>query len=258
MSAAAANERGEAHYGPELARIHHDHFGTVARAAARELLGRLSSRGIAAGRVCDLAAGTGILSRTMIEAGFDVLGVDLSNDMLQVARGEVPEASFVQASLWDAELPACVAVAAVGEAFSYAADRRASLSLLEGRLLSIHRGLKPGGLLLFDVAAPGRSGPTGTRRAFWSGDGAYLGLEEYEDRTLERLSRTITIFLRSGQLYRKVVETHALQLYQPEQIERLLSRCGFEWERLSAYADFPLLPGWHAFFATKKAEKAPA
>jgi SAM-dependent methyltransferase len=246
------------HYGPELARIHHDYFGMVARAAARELLSRLSRAGISSGMVCDLAAGTGILSRAAVEGGFDVLGVDLSDDMLQIARGEAPKASFVRASLWDAELPACVAVAAVGEAFSYAADPRPNLSLLEERLLSIHRALLPGGVLLFDVAGPGRSGPTGTRRSFWSGEGAYLGLEEYEDRTLERLIRTVTIFLPSDRLYRKVVETHVLQLYQPDQIEGLLTRCGFEWERLSAYADFPLLPGWHAFLAARNAGSAPA
>ena len=239
------------HYGPELARIHHDHFGMVARAAARELLGRLSRAGVSSGVICDLAAGTGILSRPLTAAGFDVRGVDISEDMLRIAHVEAPAASFDRGSLWDAELPTCIAVAAVGEAFNYAADARASLPALEARLASIHRALAPGGVLLFDVAAPGRSGPSGTRRAFWSGDGAYLGLEETEDRATERLTRTITIFLPHAELYEKVVETHELQLHAAERIESLLTRMGFAWERLSAYDDFELLAGWHAYVAKR-------
>jgi SAM-dependent methyltransferase len=239
------------HYGPELARIHHDHFGMVARAAARELLSRLARGGIAGGRVCDLAAGTGILSRAVVEAGFDVLAVDLSEQMLQIAHGEVPSASLVHASLWDVELPSCVAVAAVGEAFSYAADPSAGLSALEARLSAIHRALAPGGLLVFDVAAPGRSGPSGVRRAFWSGDGAYLGFEEHEDTSRQQLRRAITIFLPQGDGYRKVEETHVLRLYAPEQIESLLTTIGFEWESLRSYDDFELLPGWNAYAARK-------
>jgi len=241
------------HYGPELARIHHDHFGMIARTTARELLTRLSRAGISNGRICDLAAGTGILSGAIVDVGFEAFGVELSEDMLRIARSEVPSASFLHASLWDAELPSCAAVAAVGEAFSYAADPAASLAALETRLSSIHRALAPGGLLLFDVAAPGRSGPTGVRRSFWSGDGAYLGLEERKDVTAPQLTRAITIFLPQGELYRKVEETHVLRLYAPEDVEALLTRVGFEWQSLRRYDDFELLPGWNAYAAGKPA-----
>lgn len=252
MTSAPSSRLGDAHYGPELARIHHDHFGMVARAAARELLSRLLHARVSAGRMCDLAAGTGILSRAMAEAGFDVLGVDLSEGMLHIARGEVPSANFLHASLWEIELPSCVAVAAVGEAFSYAVDPTASLSALEARLSAIHRALAPGGMLLFDVGAPGRSGPSGVRRAFWSGDGAYLGLEEREESSRQRLTRRITIFLPQGDLYRKVEEAHVLRLYAPQQIESLLTKIGFEWESLCRYDDFELLPGWNAYAARKR------
>jgi SAM-dependent methyltransferase len=252
VSSVSSNASSERHYGSELARIHHDHFGMVARAAARELLGRLEQRALRTGTVCDLAAGSGILSRAIIAAGFEVLGVDVSDEMLSIARSEAPGATFVRGSLWDTELPPCVAVAAVGEAFSYAVDPTASLPALERRLAAIHRALVPSGILLFDVAAPGRSGPSGIRRAFWTGDGTYLGLEEREARAAQRLTRAITIFIPEGELYRKVVETHVLQLYAPEQIEAALTRLGFEWERANRYGDFELLPGWHAFAATKK------
>src|SRR5919197_2484841 len=104
------------HYGADLARIHHHHFGMVARAAARELMARLSRSGISSGTVVDLAAGSGILSRALIEKGFALWGVDISEDMLRIARAEAPGATFVNGSLWSVDLPLGVAaVAAVGE-----------------------------------------------------------------------------------------------------------------------------------------------
>ena len=239
----------DAYYGTELARVHHEHFGMVARAASRELLARLARAGVRSGTVVDLAAGSGILSRAMLEAGFAVHGVDLSENMLRLARAEAPAATFVHGSLWNAGIPVCVAVTAIGEAFSYAADPTASRDALAARLAAIHAALVPGGLLLFDVAGPGRSGPSGMRRAFWSHADVHLGIEEHE--TAGTLSRAITLFVPEGGRYRRVQEMHTLRLYTPEDIEQLLSATGFIWERLRAYDDFEPPPGWHAFAATK-------
>lgn len=237
-------------YGEELARIHHDHFGMVARAAAGELLARLGERGLASGTVIDLAAGSGILARAASEAGFDVLGVDLSPDMLRLARAEAPRARFSLGSLWELELPPCVAVAAVGEAFGYAADPTAGPGALAARLDDIRRALAPGGVLLFDVAGPGRSGPAGRRSVFWEHGGQALGLVEREADG--RLERSIALFVPEGGLHRRVEETHALVLYAPEAVEAALARAGFSWQRLGRYGSFELLPGWHAWAATPR------
>jgi len=52
------------------------------------------------GRVLDLGCGTGLpYARYLVEKGFDVLGVDLSEEMVRVASKNVPEASFVQLSM---------------------------------------------------------------------------------------------------------------------------------------------------------------
>jgi len=250
-AASPPGSTGGTHYGTDLARVHHDHFGTVARAAARELLARLSNAGISSGRIVDLAAGTGILSRRVAEAGFDVWGVDISEDMLNIARAEAKAATFVTGSLWSVELPPCVAVAAVGEAFSYAADAVASLPALEDRLVAVHHALSPGGLLLFDIAGPGRSGPDGSRSAFWTHERVHLGLEEHQDGSGRQLTRAITLFVPEGNRYRRVEETHLLRLYAPDDVEPLLTRIGFTWERLCRYDGFDFLPGWYAYAAKK-------
>jgi len=60
----------------------------------------------AGGRVLDLGCGAGVpASRELVERGFDVLGVDISEVQIERARRLVPGARFIQTDLvgWDAE-----------------------------------------------------------------------------------------------------------------------------------------------------------
>jgi len=58
--------------------------------------GRLPEKG----RVLDLGCGTGLPhARYLVEEGFDVVGVDLSEDMVKVASRNVPGATFVRLSM---------------------------------------------------------------------------------------------------------------------------------------------------------------
>jgi aminoglycoside 6'-N-acetyltransferase I len=233
-------------YAADLARLHHEHFGDVARAAARELRARLDARGIRSGTVVDLATGSGGLARGMSDVGFNVWGVDLSEPMLAIARAEAPGATFVQGSLWTAALPPCVAVAAVGEALSYATDATRSFDALFG---AIHDALAPGGLFLFDVASPGRSGPSGSRQAYSTRGGTFLAMNEREEGA--SLTRSITLFVPTDGHYRRVDEMHVLELHAPGEIEAALDRAGFVWRHLERYAALDLAPGWNAYLAVK-------
>ncbi len=54
------------------------------------------------GRVLDLGCGTGVpYARHMTGKGFDVLGIDLSEEMVKVASSNVPGARFEQISMTD-------------------------------------------------------------------------------------------------------------------------------------------------------------
>jgi predicted RNA methylase len=101
-------------YGEDLAHVHHEAFGDLARRAAEVLLVELAHRRHRQGTVVDLGCGTGILAGVVSQAGYDVLGVDPSEDMLRLAAREAPGATLVQASVVDVELPRdCLAVTAV-------------------------------------------------------------------------------------------------------------------------------------------------
>jgi hypothetical protein len=65
-------------YGRDLAYAHDAGFGHFARGAAPELLRRLRDAGLDGGLVVDLGCGSGIWARALLDAGFEVLGVDVS------------------------------------------------------------------------------------------------------------------------------------------------------------------------------------
>jgi SAM-dependent methyltransferase len=78
---------GAKHYGEDLAYIHDVGFGSFAREAAPGLLSILRKAGIRSGRVIDLGCGSGIWAAALCGAGYDVVGVDISADMLGRASG---------------------------------------------------------------------------------------------------------------------------------------------------------------------------
>ncbi len=81
-------------YAEDLAYVHDEGFGHVARNAAAELVKQLHAIRIREGLVVDLGCGTGILAEQLAKAGFDVLGFDISEAALKIARQRAPRRHF--------------------------------------------------------------------------------------------------------------------------------------------------------------------
>jgi SAM-dependent methyltransferase len=235
-------------YHADLAHIHDAGFGTPARAAAGVLLDALR-RADLRGTVIDLACGSGILSQQLSEAGFDVLGIDLSADMLDLARQRAPRARFEHGSLLSAELPPCVAVAIVGEGVNYLFDESHSMRALAKLFARIHDALCPGGVLLFDSAGPDRE----SSRNFREGDGWAVLVEAKKKGRM--MTRSIISFRRVGDLYRRDEEVHRLRLLSPDVLMPVLLKARFRARVLSGYGEFRFPPGWRGFLAHKTTGK---
>jgi SAM-dependent methyltransferase len=241
-------------YRDDLAYIHDAGFGHVAQNAATELLKRLSK--IPKGRqpsrrVVDLGCGSGILAAAVLSAGYHVLGFDLSDAMLALAAKRAPRAEFRRESFISADIPACLAITAIGEVFNYVFDRRnrgQQLSAVFGR---VHEALCPGGLFLFDVAEPGRVRGSGPQRSYSEGTGWACLYTAEEDRRRKTLTRTITTFRRVGDAYRRHREVHRLRLYPRADVAQRLREAGFHVRTLSGYGRFRFPTGWVAFLARK-------
>jgi SAM-dependent methyltransferase len=238
-------------YAEDLAYIHDVGHGDFARLAAPGLLDILRRSGITDGLVVDLGCGSGIWARELRRAGYEVLGIDISAAMINLARKHVPEGRFRQESFLKARLPPCVAVTSIGECLNYLFDRHNSTKEL-GRLFSrIFDALRGGGVLVFDILEPGQVGGSQPRRSFREGDDWAVLVQVEEDAAQHLLTRRITSFRQVGQLYRRSEEVHRVRLYRSAELAGTLQRIGFRVRRMRGYDAFRFRRGHMAFAARK-------
>jgi SAM-dependent methyltransferase len=243
-------------YREDLAYIHDKGHGAVARDAAERLIGELATGRHPNGTVVDLGCGSGILASVLVETGYQVVGIDVSEAMVALARERVPSAEFRIGSFVSADLPTSVAVTAIGEVVNYAFDAANGEAALADLLRRAYEALVPGGVLLFDVAGPDRARPGETCRTQTMGlDWAVLVETAVEPGT-GVLTRHITSFRQVGVLYRRDVEVHRLVLREPAAVLELLREVGFQAEILPRYGAVPLPQGVVPFLGRKPAPNA--
>lgn len=236
-------------YENDLAYIHDVGFGGFAKNSAPGLLEMLRQNGITDGLVVDLGCGSGLWARELSQAGYDVLGIDFSPAMIEMARNRVPDAEFRQTSLLKADLPRCVAVTSLGECVNYLFDQSNSMQELRRLFRRVYDALKPGGVFIFDVAEPGRG--KGPRQKHTEGPDWAVLIEVDEDSRTNKLTRGITLFRKIGELYRRDQEVHRLRLYKRSEVAKELRRIGFRVRTLRTYGNQPMIKGCVGFIARK-------
>jgi cyclopropane fatty-acyl-phospholipid synthase-like methyltransferase len=127
-------------------------------------LNELEARLDEGARILDLGCGDGRMTRRLAE-GFQVTGVDVSEEQLRLARSSVPRATFLHADMTELSVPAG-AFDAVTAFYSFMHVSREDHREL---LTRIHRWLRPGGLFLAPMSTIG--GPDRTE--------TWLGVEMF-------------------------------------------------------------------------------
>jgi len=133
--------------------------------------------------VIDLGCGSGLWARDLTDAGYRVLGIDISEAMIEISRRRVPEAEFQGGSLFDADIPRAV------------------------------RALVPSGVFVFDVLGPGQVPPGAAARGFRVGEDWAVLSEREEDTERGTMARRIVSFRKVGDHYRRDDEVHRVRLY---------------------------------------------
>ena len=242
---------GTDYYGHALSHIHDTGFAGVAEAAADMLISTLKASGLTHGRVTDLGCGSGILARKLLDQGYAVEGVDQSVAMLALAQSRAPEAVFRCETLFECEIPPSIAVCAIGECFNYLFDRNNDDAALDRVLHRVYQSLEEGGIFLFDIATPDRIVKAPSKNFFQTQNWTTL-VENRHSETPLMMMRKISSFIKDGEYYERVDETHHLRLIDPDTLAHRINTLGFEFEMFECYGPTPLPTGCIGFCAYKR------
>lgn len=237
------------YYQKDLAYIHDIGFGNFASKSTAAIIKILQDSNIKSGLIVDLGCGSGISAKKLIEANYRVLGIDISQSMIEIARNRVPEAEFKVQTLFNTEIPQCNVVISIGECLNYLFDVENNSQNLTRLCDRIYRSLLPGGMFLFDLLKPFTTEKT---QGFTEGRDWIVMFEKQEDRAANTLTRRIITFRRVEKHYRRNEEIHQVQLYEPSEIIAKLRQVGFKVKTQSSYGDdFELSPAHTVFIARK-------
>ena len=190
--------------------------------------------------VVDLGCGTGTLTQMMYQKGYDMIGIDNSEEMLSVAMSKREktgdEILYLLQDMRELELYSTVGtMISVCDSLNYILEEDELLGIF--RLVNNY--LYPGGIFIFDFNTVykyseilGNQTIAEDREAcsfIW--DNYY-----YEEEKINEYELSLFIKEEDSDLYRKYQETHFQKAYDLETIKRLVEQSGLEY--ITAYDAF--------------------
>ena len=181
------------------------------------------------GLVLELGCGTGTMTELLADSGYDMIGVDNSADMLEIALEKKEQSGkdilYLQQDMREFELYGTVrAIVSVCDSMNYITDEADLLEVF--RLVNNY--LDPDGIFIFDMNTPYkyREMLGNTTIAENREEGSFIWENEFDEETGINVY-DLTLFLpREDGLYEKDEEVHYQKAYEPEKIQELMKKAG--------------------------------
>lgn len=213
------------------------------------LTGLLQEEGILDGLVLDLGCGTGNATEILAENGYDMIGVDYSEEMLEIAMEKRAESGwdilYLQQDMREFELYGTVrAVVSICDSMNYILEYQDLVQVI--RLANLY--LDPGGVFIFDMnteykyrALLGQATIAENRE-----ESSFIWENFYDEQ--EKINEyDLTLFIREdkvcgteGRKYLRFQETHYQRAYSLEEVKRAVKEAGMEF--VAAYDAFTKEP----------------
>ncbi|PXV86258.1 methyltransferase family protein [Lachnotalea glycerini] len=195
------------------------------------IIGLLKDYQIENGILLDLGCGTGSLTKLMARHGFDMIGIDNSEEMLEIAMEKKLESGldilYLLQDMREIELYGTVrAVISICDSMNYIMDEEDLLKVF----MLVNNYLDPKGIFIFDLNTKYKYEQIlGERVIAENREDCSFIWENYYYGDEEVNEYDLTLFIKEeGNLYRRFQENHYQKVYEPDAVKKLLEKAGME------------------------------
>ena len=196
----------------------------------------LKQEGLNPRTAVDLACGTGSVTAILARKGLQVIGVDMSEEMLTEASQKAfdldPAPWFICQSLQELRLPKAVDLAVCAlDSLDYITDPADCKEAIR----RTYKYLNPGGIFIFDVNTPEKLRAMDGQIFLDEDDDVYCVWRGEFDEETNICSYGMDLFQRKGNLWERSFEEHCEYAYSADQLVGYLKEAGFT--HIKVYGD---------------------
>lgn len=192
----------------------------------------LAAQGLTSGTICELGCGTGVMTELFAGAGFQMIGVDKSADMLALAMAKKiatgSDILYLEQEMEKLELAEPVdAIISVCDSVNYLLQEEALADTFE----RVHKYLKPGGYFIFDMKTAFCYRNIIGNQTWVEQDEEVSYIWEnyfYEESNINEYMLTIFKKQPDSELYERIEESHYQKAYSIPALKELLERKGLK------------------------------
>ncbi len=178
--------------------------------------------------ILDLACGTGTMCNILSDRGYDMIGVDSSYDMLNVAMEKKGDRNilYLNQDASDFELYGTVdAIVCLLDSLNYITDEEDLKNVFKWA----HNYLNPGGLFIFDVNTLYKFDTVLSDNTYtFDTDDIYYVWENDFDKDSAMLDMYLTFFVKDGDTYTRFDEQHTEKYHSDKTLDKFISLFSFE------------------------------
>lgn len=195
----------------------------------------LEKNGIKKDLVLDLGCGTGTLTELLAQKGYDMIGIDLSGEMLERAMEKREKSGlsilYLQQDMREFELYGTVkAIVSVCDSINYLLEDEDVIDTFK----LVNNYLDPNGLFIFDFNTVYKYRDViGDATIAENREECSFIWENYYHEE-ERINEyEVTFFVKDGELFRRFEETHYQKGYTAKEMHFFLKEAGLEFVSMS-------------------------
>lgn len=182
--------------------------------------------------VCELGCGTGNVTRRLKDLGYDMIGIDISQEMLQIAREKEKDGDdsilYLCQDMCDFELYGTVAaIVSLCDSINYVTDA----GELGKTFRLVNNYLDPGGVFIFDLHTPYYYSHVLGEQTICENrpEGSFIWENYYDPETkINEFDMTIYYDPEGKGSFSRCEETHYQRAYSLSAIKKMLEKSGLE------------------------------